>query len=141
MNIKPEEKFEEWQKKAEEDRITAEIIIKENGPANPLCFHAQQMAEKYLKGYLVVHRKRFKKTHQLEYLLLLCEEIDSSFKNLVENAIFLSVLYPEIRYPGDSYKEFTVNECKKAFEAAKKIKEFVLDKIKSSKFSSPNLIK
>lgn len=36
--------------------------------------------------------------------------------------------YVTARYPGD-YPEFTLDECKKAYEAALRIKKFVVDKI------------
>ena len=45
-----------WFKKAENDLINAENTIKmESPPTDTICFHAQQCAEKYLKGFLTFH--------------------------------------------------------------------------------------
>jgi len=44
-----------WIKKAENDLITAKdsLNIKPVPPLDTICFHAQQCAEKYLKGFLL----------------------------------------------------------------------------------------
>lgn len=124
------EKFEEWARYAEEDRQIAELAIREDGPPNQICFHAQQLAEKYLKGFLVFSGGRFEKVHHLDYLLQLCEKIDSSFSELAEDVKYLTDFYTETRYPGDM-PEFSFSECKKAFEAALRIREFVKSKVGS----------
>ena len=128
---KSEEKFEEWERYAEYDSQTAEILIREQGPSNPICFHAQQVAEKYLKGFLVVQKIEFKKTHQLEYLLTLCEQSDNSFEKLRDDIAYLSEFYTEVRYPADM-PEFSLDECQKAFEAAKNVRDFVKEKVKNA---------
>ncbi len=126
---KQEFKFEEWQKYAEEDGQIVEIALREGGPPNQICFHAQQMAEKYLKGFLVFSGKRFEKRHQLDFLLGLCRDVDLSFQDITEEVQYLADYYVETRYPGD-IPDFSVEECRKAFEAAGRIKEFVLNKIR-----------
>jgi len=126
--VNAELKFEEWKRYAEEDRQMAEIAIRASGPANQICFHAQQMAEKYLKGFLMFSRKRFKKTHQLRYLLDICEEVNASFQELRVDVIYLTQFYIETRYPGD-IPDFSTHECKEAFQAALRIKEFILEKV------------
>ncbi|MEO1068074.1 MAG: HEPN domain-containing protein [Cyanobacteria bacterium J06638_6] len=51
---------EAWLAKAEADLQAAELLL---NAANPLldivCYHAQQCAEKYLKGYLVARSVQF----------------------------------------------------------------------------------
>jgi HEPN domain-containing protein len=120
--------FEEWEAYALDDEKVAEMILREDGPANPLCFHSQQMAEKYLKAYLLRKGGRFEKKHQLVYLLDLCTEIDASFSELIDDAALLSAFYIETRYPGD-IPEFSLEECQKGFEAAKRIKSFILQRL------------
>lgn len=122
-------KFDEWQRYADEDELAAKAILKEGGPANPICFHAQQIAEKYLKGFIVLSDGRFEKRHQLDYLLQLCIKIDPTFKELVEEVTYLTDYYTETRYPGEIY-DFTLGECKKALQKALEIKRFVLGKMK-----------
>lgn len=43
-DTKPELKFGEWAKYAEEDRTIAELAIRGDGPPNQICFHSQQIA-------------------------------------------------------------------------------------------------
>src|SRR3989338_5345144 len=121
-------KFEEWARYAEEDLAMASLALKETGPPNQICFHAQQAAEKYLKGFLVFSGRAVEKNHLLRYLLELCEEIDASFLELRDDAIYLTQFYIETRYPGD-IPEFNPSEATQAFEPALRIKEFVLLKI------------
>lgn len=122
--------YQEWFKNAEEDnKAIVRLLDDEYGPFSVVCFHAQQMAEKYLKGFLVYSNKEFPKVHQLEKLLQLCKNIDSTFKELDEESILLSEFYIETRYPGD-WPEFFLSEAKKAYQAALKIKDFILERIK-----------
>ncbi|MBI5220385.1 MAG: HEPN domain-containing protein [Candidatus Liptonbacteria bacterium] len=44
--------WEEWRQYADEDQLVAQAILEAGGPANPVCFHAYQLAEKYLKCFL-----------------------------------------------------------------------------------------
>ncbi len=121
-------RFEEWAKYANEDEQMVKIALEENGPPNQICFHSQQMAEKYLKGFLVFFKKRFEKKHQLDYLLNLCQEINQAFIEITKDIKYLTEFYIETRYPGD-IQEFSLDEAQEAFEAAKRIKEFILGKI------------
>lgn len=125
-----EKNYQEWFKKANEDELSIGAILQdERGAPSTACFLSQQMAEKYLKGLLVFHDKKFPKIHDLLKLedLLLHHEPD--MKNCEEDLDILSTYYFETRYAGD-YPEFTFQEARKAYEAAKRIKNFVLDKIK-----------
>lgn len=78
---------------------------------------------------MVFHKHEIEKRHQLRYLLDLCEELDPSFRELADDTIYLTQFYIETRYPGD-IPEFSLPECKKGYESALRIKEFVLRKIK-----------
>jgi len=65
-----------------------------------ICFHCQQAEEKLLKEYLASKKYRFP-THNLEFLLERCLEIDPDFKEVdVGNLSFYVV---EIRYPDEFY--------------------------------------
>lgn len=73
MASKNQSNFREWFQKAEEDELSIQAILKENGAPSTACFLAQQMAEKYLKGLLVFYEQPFRKIHdllKLESLLL-----------------------------------------------------------------------
>lgn len=61
-----------WFRKAECDLHTHRLLIKSDGPYDTACLHAQQAAEKYLKGLLAFHVVQIPRTHNLEELELLC---------------------------------------------------------------------
>ena len=121
---------EEWLKRAYDDELNARsILTHKDGAPNGPCFLSQQMVEKYLKAYLVFRKKRFPRIHALDNLLELCMEIDSSFIKLKADAIFVNKFLVATPYPGD-YPEFSWKDAKEAYEAALRVKDFVLAKIK-----------
>ncbi len=126
---KAAKRFAEWEKYALEDEQIIVLALKENGPPNQICLHSQQMAEKYLKGYLAFHKSIPLKTHQMEQLIIECEKFDITFSELKEDAIKLDGFYIEARYPGDII-EFIMQEAIDGYESAKRLKEFVLSRIK-----------
>ena len=75
----------EWFLKANDDELSAKDILhdKEGAPST-VCFLSQQMAEKYLKGYLVYKGEQFPKIHQLDRLVKLGEEIEKAFKKAIK---------------------------------------------------------
>jgi HEPN domain-containing protein len=89
----------EWFDKAAEDIKAAEILLAEDGPTTSICFHAQQAAEKSLKGYLTAIKKNSKKIHDLVRLVNEIVEIDKDFKTLLASAAQLNPYYIESRYP------------------------------------------
>jgi HEPN domain-containing protein len=93
-----------------------------------VCFHCQQAVEKYLKAYLVFLSITFAKTHEIGELITKCESKDKEISVFKEEADKLTDYAIEIRYPDDWY-EPTFNEAKEAFTIARKIKEFIQNKI------------
>ncbi len=122
----------EWIDKAKDDELSTKAILKEKGAPSTVCFLSQQMAEKYLKSFLVFRGKPFPKIHHLDRLLELCMEIDKSFEELKNETIVLSDYYVETRYPGGWSEEWSWKEAKEAFDNSLRIKKFVLDKISVS---------
>ncbi|MFZ0963000.1 MAG: HEPN domain-containing protein [Terriglobia bacterium] len=51
-----------WLRKAASDFVSIDATIAA-GSLDAACFHAQQAAEKYLKGFLAFHDKPFPYTH------------------------------------------------------------------------------
>jgi len=117
-------RFQEGQRFAGDDEELIKIALRENGPANPICFHAQQIAEKYLKGFLAYHKQPPIKSHNLAQLLKLCVQIEPMLQSLEETIIQLSAYYVETRYPGDA-PEFTLKEAKRAYEDALHVKQTI----------------
>jgi len=75
---------QEWFDKAEGDWVTAgrELRARKDPNYDAACSHAQQCAEKYLKGRLQEEEIRFSKTHDLEILLDLLLFIESEWNVL-----------------------------------------------------------
>lgn len=117
---------QEWFSKACEDEISAKDILNDKeGAASTVCFLSQQMAEKYLKGYLVIKGRKFPKIHELDRLVKLCQKVNPKFEKIKSEAQYLTIFYIATRYPGD-YPQFTFKDAEKAFKNALKIKSFVL---------------
>lgn len=120
------EKAKEWFRKGDNDLKAAEIIIKEaHPPTDTVCFHCQQSVEKYLKGYLTKKRQEFLKSHDLDYLLKLCVDMNNQFSQYQEAALILNKYGIEPRYPADIPVYYSVEEARKAIELAKEIVRFV----------------
>ena len=120
--------FKEWIRKAQNDLRSAEILFKENGPTDSLCFHCQQAAEKYLKSFLVSHWIKPPMIHDLVLLLKYCRKIDKEFENLKEEVLFLNKYYIETRYPPE-ISVYSRRECKDALKKTEVIVKFIVDKV------------
>ncbi len=130
MNDKWRSQAGEWLAKAEEDEQSIEAIITSDGAPSTACFLAQQMAEKCLKGLLTFHGKSFRKVHDLLELASKLREIEPEIDKLIDELKTLNQYYVSTRYPGD-FPEFTLRECKEAYEASKRVKEFTHGRVKS----------
>lgn len=121
--MKPAGEAKEWIYKAEEDFLTASVLVKKRRRSAPdnICFCAQQCAEKYLKAFLVHHRITFPKTHDLLVLEKLAEERESLLSVLrpsLGELVPYSVAY---RYPGSTA---SMAEAKEALGHAKVVRRF-----------------
>ncbi len=108
-----EEVINNWIKKADEDLkvVRHEMNQEEEERATgAICFHSQQAAEKYIKAYLLTKSVNIPKSHDLEYLLTICIDLDKDFRkmdigNLTDYAI-------SVRYPDDFYTPALQNQSK-----------------------------
>lgn len=91
----------EWFAKADIDEKSMRILQGSDGPKETVCFLAEQWVEKYLKGFLTLHQKKFRFVHDLPYLIGICAEIDPEFEKFRESSNELSDLYLALRYPID----------------------------------------
>ncbi len=92
----------EWLAKADEDLVSARVLIGSGHIANALFF-CQQAAEKSLKAFLTWHERTFRRTHDLEELGEACRVVDDTLGALLEQADVLSDYAWKLRYPGASY--------------------------------------
>ncbi len=120
---------EAWLHKAENDLLSAQKLI---SGADPLpdtsIYHTQQCAEKSLKAFPAYHQKPLEKTHDIQMLLELCLEIDSTFDSIYESGISLNPYSVAFRYPGIILQP-DIHEVEKAIDDSSRILEFVKNKI------------
>ncbi len=122
-----------WFSKGDNDLMVGDYILTmPNPPTDTICFHSQQAAEKYLKGFLTFHGVETPKIHDIEELISMCIEIDPDFHKLLDIASDLSGYAVEVRYPLEADYEITIEEAQHAIEIAKKFKKFILNKLKLS---------
>ena len=79
MSEADKELFHKWVAKAEEDLLAAANLLGHEAVlASVICFHSQQAAEKYLKAFLALHGKAAPRIHDLEALIGLGLDFDTS---------------------------------------------------------------
>lgn len=123
---------DEWVKKARDDYKSAKVVLEEGGYYGTTCFLAQQMAEKYLKGFLVYHGSKLSKIHDLVMLLNECKKIVPAFADFEDDCILLNDYYIETRYPIDTPVDYSKKEAREALAAAERIGNFVLNRMAAS---------
>jgi HEPN domain-containing protein len=84
------------------DLRAGEIDLTANPPLlEDVAFHAQQLAEKSLKAFLVWYDQPFRKTHDLTEIGQECVELDQTLAQISKRAEALSDYAWKYRYPGD----------------------------------------
>lgn len=121
---------DEWIKKARDDHKSAKVVLEEGGYYGTTCFLSQQMAEKYLKGFLVYSGWKLEKMHDLIKLLNECKKILPDFNDLMNGCILLNGYYIETRYPLDTPIDYSKKDAREALMAAENIGKFVVKNVK-----------
>lgn len=123
-------KAKDWLKKARDDITWTEVNL--HGKIwYGACFTSQQAAEKVLKAYLLYKGREPKKIHSLVALLEECKKINESFEQLRSECATLTVYYAPVRYPDIAeFSDITSEKAKEAYKFAKKIVEFVENKLR-----------
>ncbi|MBU2579114.1 HEPN domain-containing protein [Patescibacteria group bacterium] len=120
--------FKEWIIKAQNDLETAQILFREKGPTDTLCFHCHQAVEKYLKAFLIYHQIEFEKIHDLWKLTKDCAIKDKEILKFEKELKILNGHYIESRYPPE-ITTYSQKEIKKVLKIAEEIAKFIADKI------------
>jgi HEPN domain-containing protein len=108
-----------WLKKSKNDLEAAQLLLRENGPTDTICFHCQQSVEKALKSILALRGEQIPKTHDLEEIqeiILKAEQIDSLAKFDLEELTDYGV---DVRY--DFEFEPSGNDSKDALKLATQV--------------------
>ena len=114
-----------WLEQAKRDLEDA-IVLSEAKSYASSCFHAQQTAEKALKGFLYSKGVRALITHSTVKLLEECSKFESSFLDFLEEGRELDKHYIGSRYPniypeGTAYDYYTVEMAEKCIKYATSI--------------------
>lgn len=115
---------QEWFNSGGSDYQYAEVGLKENQIFPQIAFLSQQVAEKFLKGFLIVNRLEPPRIHELPKLLDECVKISPALEDLRDVCELLAGFYIEARYPPD-IPNYTKQEILKAFDSAKFVKETI----------------
>jgi HEPN domain-containing protein/predicted nucleotidyltransferase len=100
----PPKSIREWLEVADEDMRAVGRLSVEPVDWRPVCFHAQQAAEKYLKALLVHHRIHPPRTHNLTELLSEIRQACTTLPGLDADCALLSKFPVEPRYPSEEPK-------------------------------------
>lgn len=114
----------EWLDMAESDLDSAIFLLNmKPQPLEIICYHCQQSAEKYLKGFIALNGGPLQKTHDLLLLNKECCIYEKKFMEIVDNCINLTDYGVQVRYPFNI--EIEESDMKAAISDAKDLAKFV----------------
>ena len=123
-----------WLEFAEEDAKAVDILWNSDSRLfRTICFHAQQYAEKIIKGIIEATGQDPPRIHDINALVKLCEKINIKLPLDKNEILFLSSIYIDVRYPPDvgiiPEGEPTKDDAKIAYDAVNKIKKWLEQQI------------
>ena len=128
----PESNFVSWLRKADHDLLNINNNLAANQiPWDTICFHAQQIAEKVLKGFLIYHGGDLLKTHDLVALLAQCVALDPLLATLEADCRALTSFGIAARYPDDLF-EPSEADGREMVKAAQQVRTAILAKLPQS---------
>jgi len=118
----------EWFYSGESDFLYAEVGLKQKDIFPQVAFLSQQVAEKFLKGFLIANAIEPPRVHDLPKLLDECIKLNPKLEKIRDACELLTGFYSETRYPPD-IPEYSKEDIEKAFNSAKFVKETVEEQI------------
>lgn len=123
---------QEWFDIAEMDIASAKYLQNMHPiPIEIICYHCQQSAEKFLKGFLALNEHENVKTHDLLALTNLCIEYEKEFEAVLEECLRLTDYGVNVRYPYPI--DLNKSDMRIAIKDTEIIKDFVLRKVDAIK--------
>ena len=120
---------EAWLHKAHNDIKSSKKLLEGDDPLmDTAIYHTQQCAEKALKAYLAYKKQELQKSHDLEFLVECCMQIDSSFEVLYIYSEKLTPYATAFRYP-DICLEPDYDDVESAIDMATEILLFIENKL------------
>ena len=108
-----------WLQKASEDLRAGTFELSAAPPLlSDIVFHAQQAAEKAMKGFLAWHDRPFGKTHNLVELGRACASIAPDLEPILRRAAPLTEYAWKFRYPGEPDGP-SIEEAARALDTAR----------------------
>jgi len=91
----------EWRRYADDDLRIAEHTANTTWPVpyHIVCYHCEQSAEKYLKGFLILHDETVPHNHDLDSLCELCKKYSPLFSEIEQNCSDVTLYGTQPRYP------------------------------------------
>jgi len=119
----------EWLQYANNDLIVAKHCFNDLNPKQTeiASYHCQQCAEKSLKAFLLFKNTEPPKIHDLKVLNKLCQDIDSSFTEIVIQCAHLTPYGVTVRYPNELSPDEEM--VKLAIDKAQQVYNFCIKKI------------
>lgn len=118
---------EQWVRKAEQDYIGASLLLpRAIDLPDVICFHCQQVAEKYLKAYIAEQGQLPSRTHNLFDLMAVCLTYDPGFQSLEPELDSLNQYAVDFRYPNMDADD---DDARDAHKAAVIVRDFVRAKL------------
>ena len=121
-----------WIEHAEEDFLVVENLLSAaKVPWGPVCFHAEQAAEKYLKALLISRSVRPPRTHNLLDVLGLCRSAGADPGRIDGDCAALTTFVFDPRYPRDNLwfrdepRVFGERDGRVAVAAARRVRDAV----------------
>lgn len=120
-----------WFQKAAQDLKTAKLLLNhaDQDFLGSIVFHAQQAAEKSIKGFLAYKQIRFSKTHDIAVLLQLVAPFDAELANSLQPSIILSKFAVAYRYPEEA--ELPESLTRQVAEKATVLANWVFEELKA----------
>lgn len=115
---------QEWFATAISDYQYAAIGLKAREVFPQIAFLSQQVAEKFLKGFLTLHQMEPPRIHDLTKLLDECVKLQPELQTLRDACEALTGFYIEVRYPPE-LPTFTKADMQQAFDYATQVKQVI----------------
>lgn len=115
-----------WFANASEDLRVSEVLFQIDATKylRSIPYHAQQAAEKSIKGYLAYQKVKFPYIHDIGKLATLVLSINPELEDLLKEADDLTDYAIQFRYPDAvNRREPTITDAKEALKTAKKVVE------------------
>lgn len=125
MDDKQKQLAQEWFDGALSDYQYAAMGLKQDNVFPQVAFLSQQVAEKLLKGFLILHGIEPPRIHDLTKLLDECVKIKPELESLRDTCESLTGFYIEVRYPPD-IPQYSKAEIQEAFNHATQVKDTIM---------------